>query len=107
MTAGRDNGMDKLQEAVGTVTKISHTGAVTETKEKVGLLLSDGPVAEVGCDLGYTMNLGNYQSLKIGVSLRLPVNVTPDALDKGYEFVKNWVDGKLTAAINEAKETIG
>ena len=84
-----------------------NTGAVTETQEKVGLVIYEGPTAQIGCELGYTMNLGDYQSARMTVTLTTPSNIDSESLDKTFQFVKNWCDAKLTQMITDAKAELG
>lgn len=60
-------------------------------------------VAVIG---GMTINLGNYESAKIQVSLSMPC--TKDTLNDAYEFASTWVSEKIeqaTKAIKKAKES--
>jgi hypothetical protein len=95
-----------LEQLVGVATVTEPTGAVKETQEKLSLTLNQGPTAEVACEIGFTLNMGNFQSTKMLVSLKAPSNIDPDSLDKTYEYIKNWVDKKLTALVEEAKKTL-
>lgn len=60
---------------------------------------SQDPWCEVGVDMSYTHNLGNYQSAKVGVSLRLPAQVAE--IDQVFDYAKEWVDTKLQGMIEE------
>ena len=60
---------------------------------------------KVSVTLGYTLNLGNFQSL------RLDLGVTDskrdgENVDQAFERVYKFVEDKLTVKINEAKEEI-
>jgi hypothetical protein len=55
------------------------------------------PWAEVQVDASYTKNLGNFQSAKIGVSLKMPARVAE--LDETFVFTRDWVNGKLEGMI--------
>lgn len=96
-----------VTEVTGIATVTEKSGAVTETKHKVGLVVYDGPVAEVGCEMSHTMNLGNYQSAKLQVSLKGPSNIDSTSLDNTFEYIKEWCDTKLSAMIAEAQKTLG
>lgn len=50
---------------------------------------------------GQTVNLGNYESARIDVRIRMPCS--KDTLEETYEFATEWVGGKLESAIKEAK----
>jgi hypothetical protein len=60
---------------------------------------------KVSVTLGYTLNLGNFQSLRLDLSVsdnkRIGEN-TNDAFERVYKFVED----KLTEKINEAKSEI-
>lgn len=97
-----------IKPITGTVSKTSPTGTVEEDVINVGTVVLDNtPTAEVSYEMGYTMNLGNYQSARFHVGIKLPSSVDVESLDKSYDFVKDWVDTKLQAAIAEAKKDIG
>lgn len=97
----------KLVEVIGTSTLTGPNGTTEQEETKLGLTIEDDkPTAEVSFETGFTLNLGNYQSARIHVGLKIPSNLDADSLDKSYEFVKNWVDVKLTAAIMEAKNNL-
>jgi hypothetical protein len=49
--------------------------------------------AEVAVDYALTMNLGNYESAKIGVSVRVPCYV--EEVDQAYEFAQAWAEERL------------
>lgn len=59
----------------------------------------------VNVALGYTLNLGNFQSLRIDLGVidsKRDGETTQDAFDRVYSFV----EAKLIAKINEAKEEV-
>jgi hypothetical protein len=47
-------------------------GEDVETTEQILVPLFDGPTAKVTVSGHYTVNLGNYQSARIGVEIALP-----------------------------------
>lgn len=55
----------------------------------------------MGVSGGRTINTGNYESVKITVSLNMPC--APTDLDATYEFATNWVGDKLNEAIKGVK----
>ena len=57
------------------------------------------PTCEVGVDASYTKNLGNFQSAKVGVSLRVPC--AHGDIDDVFAYAKDWVNNKLSAIIEE------
>jgi hypothetical protein len=60
---------------------------------------------KVSVTLGYTLNLGNFQSLRLdlGVSEN---RKNGETIDQAFERVYKFVEDKLTAKINEAKSEI-
>lgn len=60
---------------------------------------------KVNVTLGYTLNLGNFQSLRIDLGVvdsRRDGETIDDAFARVYSFVEN----KLITKINEAKEEV-
>jgi hypothetical protein len=60
---------------------------------------------KVSVTLGYTLNLGNFQSLRLDlgvVDYTRSEETTNDAMDRVYQFVEN----KLISKIQEAKEQL-
>ncbi len=60
---------------------------------------TSGPFCEVGVDASYTHNLGNYQSARVGVSLRVPCIHTE--VDDMFDYAKEWVNAKMESMIEE------
>lgn len=50
---------------------------------------------------GHTINLGNFESVKINVSITMPCK--KEDLEEVYEFATNWVSEKISQAVAEAK----
>ena len=60
---------------------------------------------KVSVTLGYTLNLGNFQSLRLDLGVvdsKKDGETTNDAMERVYKFVED----KLTEKINEAKAEI-
>jgi hypothetical protein len=60
---------------------------------------------KVSVTLGYTLNLGNFQSLRLDLGIvdsKRNGETTNDAFERVYKFVED----KLTEKINEAKAEI-
>ena len=62
-------------------------------------LLAPDPWCEVGIDASYTKNLGNYQSCRIGVSLKVPCR--HDEIDDVFSYGSNWVDAKMKGMMED------
>lgn len=97
----------KLAKKTGTAlvskeTKDKGTVLAEETDEQVVETPSaggDGPWCEVGVEMSYTHNLGNYQSARVGVSIRLPCKY--HEINAVYDYAKEWADGKLQSLVEE------
>jgi hypothetical protein len=57
---------------------------------------------EVGVDASYTHNLGNYQSCRIGVSLKVPCSI--DEINGVYTMAKDWVDTRMSQLREELED---
>lgn len=62
----------------------------------------DGNVAKVEFSARTTINLGNYESVQIGVSVSLPTYV--EELEECYQAAKQFVDLKLNAEVAAVRE---
>lgn len=89
--------MNELTQIYGVASVTDQNGVVKETITPVALSLAEGPQTRVKCAVGMTINLGNFQSARIDVSLEAPSNLDTDSLDKTFEFIKNWIDVKSSA----------
>jgi hypothetical protein len=89
--------MSKQIKDKGTVVSEDNTQEQVDTP--TSKVVSSDPWCEVGVDMSYTHNLGNYQSAKIGVSLRLPAQVSE--IDEVFTYAKEWVDNKLQSMIED------
>lgn len=56
-------------------------------------------LARVGFSSGMTLNLGNYESARLEVSISMPCNV--DEVDETFEFCKRFVEEKGEALLTE------
>jgi len=57
------------------------------------------PLAEVEYKAGSTVNMGNYESLRVDVGIRLPCRMSPDSLDTTFDFCREWVEQKVEEEI--------
>ena len=53
------------------------------------------PMANIGYGLDRTINLGNYESLKIHVTIHVPSLVNEEEIEQNYEFCKGWTEMKM------------
>lgn len=57
------------------------------------------PWCEVGVEASYTMNLGDFNSTRLQVSLKIPC--LHAEIDKVFDYGKDWVDGKMQSMISD------
>ena len=62
-------------------------------------------LAEVSYASGMTINLGNYESCKISVSVKLPCYL--EELGGAYQAAKTFVDMRLSSEVAPIREAIG
>ena len=60
---------------------------------------------KVSVTLGYTLNLGNFQSLRLDLGV-VDSRRNGETADQAFERVYKFVEDKLTEKINEAKSEI-
>lgn len=61
---------------------------------------TDKPMANVGLKLGKTINLGDFESLRIDVSLFMPSETDTKSLNKTFKKCLKWCDNKMEEIIN-------
>lgn len=61
-----------------------------------------GTVAEIGAEARMTINLGDFESVQVGVSVRLPAYV--EELEEAYKAAKAFVDMKLNKEVQDIRE---
>lgn len=88
-----------VQAAVTTETKAKHTKTGADVVKTEVAKLVDVPeaYANVGVQAQRTINLGEYNSVKLGVSIHHPCAANPEAIQSCYEFCVGWVDEKMAA----------
>lgn len=100
----------KTKQAEATVSKEIKSKGVTQTQEgetsgvdtpfgSVGL----EPMCGVQIGMGYTKNMGDYESARLDVALLIPCK--KDEINEAHDYAKTWVEGKLTALIEELNES--
>ena len=60
---------------------------------------------KINVTLGYTLNLGNFQSLRIDLGV-VDSRREGENIDQAFERVYGFVEEKLIAKINDAKEEV-
>lgn len=59
--------------------------------------------AWIGVTAGATVNLGSFNSGRISVSITYPCD--PKDVDEVYPKLKNWVDKRVSAEVQELRES--
>jgi len=79
---------------------------VTPVKEEVESIPAPAPssptdrfIAEVTYSGGVTLNMGNYESGRVDVSLRLPSAFNPTAIERTYQMARSWVQERLAQEV--------
>lgn len=85
----------KKQQIVATVVTTDKNGVEHEETEVLGEVIVDKPMANVGVKLGTTKNLGDYNSLRVDVTLFMPSETDKKSIDKTFKKVYKWVDKRL------------
>jgi hypothetical protein len=60
---------------------------------------------KINVTLGYTLNLGNFQSLRIDLGV-VDSKRDSENIDEAFNRVYSFVEDKLIAKINDAKEEV-
>ncbi len=71
----------------------------TEEVEKVAESVTDHPLCNVGISMSHTKNLGDYESLRIEVSLHVPCE--NEEIDDAFDATEEWVAAKLKATFEK------
>lgn len=77
-------------------------GKTEETTEKVGEpRMFEDPPCNVGVNMATTVNLGNYESVKLGVSLHVPCK--HEEINDTFDFARGWVEEKMTELVESVQ----
>ncbi len=93
-----------VKEGYGKITtekKKGGTGTEKVIKIKEGEGYA-GPTCNVGYKMGYTKNLGNFESLRIDVSVNMPCYTTE--IGTVFTFCKEWVDDRMNETVEEIEK---
>lgn len=93
--------------ATGTVVEqVKHSSGAVKAKTVAvpTTIEGDEPWCEVGVVAGQTINLGNYNSARISVSVKLPCKKAD--LDQTYDEAMEWVDERMSDLIMQAKGNV-
>jgi hypothetical protein len=76
-------------------------GSGSETITQHPGVFTQQPGMSISIEGGRTINLGNYESAKIGVTITVPCDA--NSLADAYEWSTDWVSAKIEAAMKDAK----
>lgn len=89
--------------SVGTSKQVSGkeiAASVSETQTLHAGVFSSG--MSITVEGGRTLNLGNYESARVGVTITVPCE--KETLEDAYGYATDWVSGKIEEAVKAAKE---
>lgn len=67
------------------------------------VIINDG--TKINVALGYTLNLGNFQSLRIDLGIE-DARRDGETINEAFERVYSFVEAKLTEKVNESKSEL-
>ena len=100
--AGKDQ---TLAQAVGTTTIQHPDGSIENQQEVVAEKVQTEPLCTVSVNASRTFNLGDFNSLKVGVLLSVPAPAND--IEDAFSFAKEWVDGKMNSMSEEVEAGLG
>ena len=83
------------KQVIATITMTDEDGNEEESFEMVDEVIVDKQMANVGVKVGTTKNMGDYNSLRVDVSLFMPSDTDKKSLNKTFKKCFKWVDDKL------------
>lgn len=81
------------------LTEKVETAQVEVPKEVAKSEPVDRPWCEVGVEVSYTHNLGNFNSTRMAVSLKVPC--LHEEVNDVFDYAKDWVEKKLEGMVEE------
>lgn len=97
---------EELKQVVGSVETQHPDGSTETTEEILGEGVFTEQTAEITVSMGLTKNLGNYESLKFQVSIKMPCRMDAEDIEETYAQAKEWVDDKVNAINQEVDEQL-
>lgn len=80
-------------------------GSVAESTEVLDEPVYTQPTCNAGMSIGVTRNVGNYESVKIQVSLHAPCY--PQEVDEVFDGIEEKLDERLTSMLQKVDEAYG
>lgn len=96
--------VEKSKPVVATVTKETKVKGEMMVDKSETQTLNPGVFGngmQIAVEGGRTLNLGNYESARVGVTITVPCN--EETLNAAYEYATEWVSGKIEEAVKQAK----
>lgn len=75
------------------------------TEDVVDIKKIDGPVARIRRSLGLTLNLGNYESAKIEVSIELPCHIMD--IELADRFAREFAEERISQEVMKTRKPKG
>lgn len=95
------------KQAVAIINKKFKDGTETDDQIPVGeVKVFKEPHATVGLSMAVTRNLGNYESVKMSVSLFMPCENNEAAMQDTFDEVKGWVDTRVELLNQEVNDQL-
>lgn len=95
------------REVEGQVTTVErHNGSVVASSQRsmsLGLAAIEGPPAEVGVTLGRTIALGNFEFVRIDVSLKVPCAADDATVDAMYDRAVAWAAARIQKEVDRVQ----
>lgn len=66
-----------------------------------GVVIAEKDLIRMTVEGGSTINLGNYESARIGVTIQVPT--TKEGLEEAYDWATTWISEKIEKTVKEAK----
>lgn len=99
----------QTREVQATVTTEQRANGVTTSSDQrqvtLGLSKVEGPAVEVGVSLGRTVSLGNFEFVRIDVSVRVPCPADDAAANQMFERAVAWAGERLTREVQKVAPT--
>jgi hypothetical protein len=92
----------KAAVSVQTLSKgqvVTEEQAEEDVAQPLALTPLGHPGAEVGIETSATINTGNYNSVRVGASLKLLVD--HDSIDEAAVFIEDWLNKRMEALTSE------
>ena len=90
------------KEGTATISTINPDGTEEEVIEIVTDEKYNKPTANVGVSGGFTRNMGNFNSMKVQVTLNLPCYI--EEIDSIADFAQEWVNARLNTIQDELED---